>query len=246
MTFNRRGQATIGIVAVVAVISFILMMNLQSQAEIVQRKIIATKAQSEAETAINDFALQLYSAYVQAAVIKESLTGNLRYKAPTPNINNGTFEFFLQNSGRKLCTSRARNAVDVSICITLPDDFARLQKNYYLDPDYETKQQSFFTRLMIKTFFVENVQAQQVQTASFAPNPNAVLPALGVNRSTAAPAAEPNFVEQYELQNCEGASPRLGCVKIKICLKFSGCTKEEEKVRQTYVFLRVPDTQLRN
>ncbi len=244
MIFSRRGQTTIGIVAVVAVISFILMMNLQSQAEIVQRKIIATKAQSEAESAINDFARQLYSAYVQAAVIKESMDGNLRFKPP--NIINGTFEFYI-SSGRKLCTSRARNGTDVSICITLPDDFAQIQKNYFLDPNYETRQQSFFVRLAIKIFFVENAQAQRVQTASFAPNPNAVFPALAVDRSTASPiTAEPYFVEQYEQLNCEGANPRLGCVKIKICLKFSGCTKEEEKVRQTYVFLRVPNTQLRN
>ena len=224
------------------------MMNLQSQAEIVQRKIIATKAQSEAETAINDFAMQLYSSYIQTAIIKESFDSKLRYRPNTADLEQNMFEFFIQNiNGTKLCTSRSRNATDVNICIKLPEDFAKIQKNYFLDPDREFRQQSLFSRFIMNAFLVEKAQAQRVQTASFAPNPNAVLPALGVNRlTTAFPTDEPEFVAQYEQLNCEPTGLKLGCVKIKICLKFAGCASDQEKIRQTYVFLRVPQTQLRD
>ncbi len=250
MSWNNRGQATIGIVTVVAVISFILMMNLQSQAEIVQRKIIATKAQSEAESAINEFAMQLYSAYVQAAEIKESLTGTLRYKGSAPdNVKHRTFEFYIENSGKKLCISRARNGADVDICISLPNnlpnDFARNHESNYNDPTITKTHNSFFTKIIKQAYSFATAEAQRVQTSPFSPNINAVVPNMVVDRLTAG-TIETDFSEHYEQQNCEAPHLVKDCVKIKICLKFGGCANDAEKVSQTYVFLYVPKTQLRD
>ncbi len=245
MKFSNRGQATIGLTIIISVILFIMMMNLQTQSQNVQQTIVQAKAQAEADNAINDFALQLYNAYVKAAVVPDSFP-NTRAISPTPGISQNGFDFYLVDG--KLCSSRTRNipaSTSFDICITLPADFAALLQKSDLMLEMPLPKPSYYVQILKSIFGARPAFAQKMETDPFAPNPNNSPPLVNVNSALVGNDLV-EFLNQYENFNCETPAGRAACVKIKICLRLRPCTTDDQKLKQTFVFLRVPNSQLRN
>ncbi len=249
---NNKGQTTVALVIVVGLIAFILMSNLQKQTLFVVKKVIEMKVQAEGESAINDFALQLYNAYIQAAVVPDALQlGSLRLS--TPSVSYPTtldpkdnLDFYL--NGNKLCAARMRLiSNNLDICINLPADFVTLLERQQQYHNATPENQFYVVNILKRSFSVSKAWAQ-TQPAMALSRPDASLaPPLSTVNRTPTTAEYDLFKSQYDQYNCDNPAlpSRIACVKIQICLKISGCATDAEKIKQTFVFLRNPTTQLR-
>ncbi len=234
---NNKGQVVIGLAVLVGLVAFMLMSNLQSENKLLVSKILDVRSRLEAESAIDFFGQELYKSYLLSSVIPDSIANDRRFPVTTADPTS-TLEFNI--NGNKLCSQRKVGTKEVPICITLPADFLALLRKENLQPHKSVN--------YVKSEFLNSIFGQNLARAEVKKN---ILsqPVPGVAAiTTITRIFNPLFTKQYSRYNCNSDPTVLKCVKVKICIKPSGCTAllDKDKVIQTYVFTLAPKTQLRD
>ncbi len=235
--FNDSGQMVIGLAAMVGLVAFILMTNLQSENKLLVSKIFEMRSRLEVETAIDYFGQELYKSYLLSTPVPDSLAseGKIPPNVPSATTPNG-LDFYIV--GKKLCSERKMGITDVPICIVLPDDFiAKLE----LENKNQRTAPGFLGAEIVRYLFAQKpARAEMKKNVMSQPVPGAVL--TNITRTF-----NPAFTSDYSHYDCTSQPTVLKCVKVKICVKPSGCTDplEKDKVIQTYVFTLAPKSQLR-
>ena len=96
------------------------------------------------------------------------------------------------------------------------------------------------TEILKSLLKINEAQADVKKNLISQPTPSALV----VTTATES-FANPVFLNQYDRYNCT-ADPALRCLKIKICIRPSGCLTDAVKIIQTYVFTLAPTTLLRD
>lgn len=249
---NQKGYAAFAVTFMIAVVALMLANSLQHQVQLFTKGLVRARTLSEAQFAIEAFAVKVRDAYMQARTVPEALVPTATYKKDTdatrfrPVKSTGsTTDIKIYSTGDKFCFERPLNKsylID-PICITIPEDFlARRQnddlgwKDYYVFFMHQLKQNFVIPEAVADSYPAEDPGTTGLAAVSF-----------NLNRDF----TNEDFNYDYIDQRCGGASPNpeVDCFRFRFCLaRFkSDCdagTGNERYVVQTVVLRKTPETSM--
>jgi hypothetical protein len=250
---NQKGFATFAVAILISIVGMILYSSIQNSTASFLSEVFKLRAKIDAEIAIETFAPQLYRAYVYAQDLPETLNG---YKYPDVNVGEikavpsiGGISLYFPE---EICYNRYISTLKDPICIKIPDNFFVKVKNkeeitIVMEP---TKDMVEDARLnleagkavalrMLKKIFIEEAEAQVSDPWDPGLGAFSTLPNF-----TASGNFDAEFQRDYSSFACANTT-KVDCLKIKFCVRYKQkCTKDEEFVKQTFVFEKPPKTQL--
>ena len=198
------------------------------------------RSRLETESAIDTFGRELYKSYLLSAVIPDSITNDRRF-LPTTTDPTSTLEFYIV-PGNQICNQRKIGSVDLPICINLPADFmAKFRQENLHDHN-----SVHYVQMELLNYIFNQNEARAEVKKNYLSQP--VPAGAGSSTNFAPNFVNPTFLKEYSRYNCSTDPTVLKCVKVKICIKPSGCQVglDSDKVIQTYVFTLAPKTLLRD
>ncbi len=248
---NQNGYAAFAITFVIAAVALTLASSLQNQVQLFTKGLVRARTLSEAQFAIEAFAVKIRDAYIQARPVPEAVVPTATYKQDANaarfravRSTGNTTEIKIYNVDDKFCFERPLNKsyLTADICIAIPEDFLARRK----DEESSLK--------MYATFFMHQVQeliTVPSAVANFGPSDPGFANLSAVNITVNRNFMDGNFNYDYIEQRCGGGSPNpdVDCFRFRFCLaRFkSDCASgagNEKFVVQTIVLRKTPETSM--
>ncbi len=262
---NEKGMYLIGAAILAGILTTLLIFATQHRLTSTLETRSRSKAMLDAHLAIDRFAMELKRAYELATPVVESNgalpisslpTTSWPFKPYGPVVD--TIQFYIPSSSfpnneNQICAHRSDGRDSAitggtpKICINVPADFgAQIDKDgLTLYPKYPGEPPSASKKFFALMRFLKKLGPQQasadlmdVYAPDIAAGAPPSIPLVSVNAD-----GNPNFKAQYADFNYS-VQPDKFFITVKFCVKYANNCTPEEKISQTYVFLKPPQSSL--